>query len=82
MVLSIRENVRLQGFLDYYKLYGPQKERYIQVGNAVAVPVARALGYALDLSFRGSAGSNHVFTLPDKFPNIEIFPSDSSESQN
>lgn len=26
-VLSIRENARLQGFPDYYKLSGPVKER-------------------------------------------------------
>lgn len=27
-VLTIRENARLQGFPDYYKLLGPIKERY------------------------------------------------------
>lgn len=27
-VLTIRENARLQGFPDYYKLCGPIKERY------------------------------------------------------
>ncbi|KAF9588455.1 hypothetical protein IFM89_010214 [Coptis chinensis] len=46
-VLKIRENARLQGFPDFYKLYGPTKERYIQVGNAVAIPVSRSLGLAL-----------------------------------
>lgn len=54
----------------------------MQVGNAVAVPVARALGYGLGLSFAGSAGNHPVFTLPEKFPYIENLPSDSSESQN
>ena len=45
--------------------------RYIQVGNAVAVPVARALGYALGSAFQGSSGVNEpVFRLPPKFPNI------------
>ncbi|KAK7829396.1 dna (cytosine-5)-methyltransferase 3, partial [Quercus suber] len=70
-VLTIRENARLQGFPDCYKLCGPVKERYIQVGNAVAVPVARALGYALGSAFQGSSGVNEpVFRLPLKFPNI------------
>ncbi|KAF2286276.1 hypothetical protein GH714_013067 [Hevea brasiliensis] len=79
-VLTIRENARLQGFPDYYKLCGPIKERYIQVGNAVAVPVARALGYALGMAFQGSANSEPLFTLPKKFPNIvEQISSASSE---
>ncbi|XP_061345031.1 DNA (cytosine-5)-methyltransferase CMT3 [Gastrolobium bilobum] len=69
-VLSIRENARLQGFPDFYKLLGPVKERYIQVGNAVAVPVARALGYSLGLAFQGSAGDGPLYKLPDKFPMI------------
>lgn len=79
-VLTIRENARLQGFPDYYKLCGPIKERYIQVGNAVAVPVARALGYALGMAFQGSANSEPLLTLPKKFPNIvEQISSDSSK---
>ncbi|XP_022157356.1 DNA (cytosine-5)-methyltransferase CMT3 [Momordica charantia] len=69
-VLTIRENARLQGFPDYYKLHGPVKERYIQVGNAVAVPVARALGYSLAMAFQGSAADKPLFSLPKKFPNI------------
>ncbi|KAJ9562988.1 hypothetical protein OSB04_008148, partial [Centaurea solstitialis] len=68
-VLTIRENARLQGFPDYYKLLGPIKERYIQVGNAVAVPVARALGYSLAMSCKGSGGTEPTFALPPKFPN-------------
>ncbi|BAU02932.1 hypothetical protein VIGAN_11252900 [Vigna angularis var. angularis] len=69
-VLTIRENARLQGFPDFYKLCGPVKERYIQVGNAVAVPVARALGYTLGLAFQGSTSTSDgpLYTLPDKFP--------------
>nr|XP_043606096.1 DNA (cytosine-5)-methyltransferase CMT3-like [Erigeron canadensis] len=70
-VLTVRENARLQGFPDYYKLVGPIKERYMQVGNAVAVPVARALGYSLAMSCKGIAGEGPVFTLPKKFPNLE-----------
>ncbi|KAL9660518.1 hypothetical protein QQ045_025333 [Rhodiola kirilowii] len=72
-VLTIRENARLQGFPDYYQLFGSVKERqvlYKQVGNAVAVPVARALGYALGLAFQGIADSSPLLTLPDDFPDI------------
>lgn len=45
--------------------------RYIQVGNAVAVPVARALGYSLGLAYqRESEGSSPLFVLPDSFTEV------------
>ncbi|PIA26452.1 hypothetical protein AQUCO_09300033v1, partial [Aquilegia coerulea] len=67
-VLTIRENARIQGFPDYYRLMGNVKERYKQVGNAAAVPVAQALGYALGLTYRGISGGEPVITLPPEFP--------------
>ncbi|CAN4110242.1 unnamed protein product [Withania somnifera] len=70
-VLTVRENARLQGFPDYYKLIGPIKERYMQVGNAVAVPVARALGYSLAMSMKGLSGETPLFSLPKNFPSHE-----------
>lgn len=41
--------------------------RYCQVGNAVAVPVARALGFALGMAYRKLSGDEHLLTLPPKF---------------
>ncbi|KAJ0987540.1 hypothetical protein J5N97_005896 [Dioscorea zingiberensis] len=66
-VLSIRENARLQGFPDYYQLRGPIKERYIQVGNAVAVPVSRALGVALSRAIARDRTGGSLFELPPGF---------------
>ncbi|KAL3626531.1 hypothetical protein CASFOL_030080 [Castilleja foliolosa] len=80
-VLTVRENARLQGFPDYYKLLGPIKQRYIQVGNAVAVPVGRALGYSLALAFRGLSGDEPLLTLPEDYPMVNEVqsPSDGSD---
>ncbi|XP_051199120.1 DNA (cytosine-5)-methyltransferase CMT1 [Lolium perenne] len=69
-VLTVRENARLQGFPDYYRLFGPIKQKYIQVGNAVAVPVAQALGYSLGQAYQQGefSGEQHpLFKLPGNF---------------
>ncbi|KAL5063487.1 hypothetical protein RYX36_025224 [Vicia faba] len=41
--------------------------RYRQIGNAVAVPVSRALGYALGIAHRKLGSNEHHMTLPSKF---------------
>ncbi|XP_024520318.1 DNA (cytosine-5)-methyltransferase 3 isoform X3 [Selaginella moellendorffii] len=69
-VLTVRENARLQGFPDWYKLTGSVKERYIQVGNAVAMPVARALGYSLALTTQRLCKEPRL-ELPAGFPCFE-----------
>ncbi|KAK2973205.1 hypothetical protein RJ640_024492 [Escallonia rubra] len=66
-VLTLREYARLQGFPDFYRFCGTIKERYCQVGNAVSVPVARALGYALGMAFRKLSTDGPLMTLPPKF---------------
>lgn len=41
--------------------------RYCQIGNAVAIPVARALGYALGIAYRKLGGNEPLMNLPPKF---------------
>ncbi|ONI05789.1 hypothetical protein PRUPE_5G024100 [Prunus persica] len=72
-ILTLRECARLQGFPDYYRFCGTVKERYCQVGNAVAVPVARALGYALGLAVRKLSGNEPLMTLPRNFSHSNYF---------
>lgn len=38
------------------------------MGNAVAVPVARALGYALGLAYQGLSDGKPTLSLPPGFP--------------
>ncbi|KAH9606515.1 hypothetical protein KSS87_018905 [Heliosperma pusillum] len=67
-VLTIRECARLQGFPDSFRLWGTVKQRYRQVGNAVAIPVAKALGYALGMASQKGIGKEEaLLTLPPKF---------------
>ncbi|GMJ12548.1 chromomethylase 2 [Hibiscus trionum] len=67
-VLTVREWARLQGFPDYYRFCGTIRERYCQIGNAVAVPVARALGYTMGMAYQKHSGNEPLMILPPKFP--------------
>ncbi|RZC85837.1 hypothetical protein C5167_026512 [Papaver somniferum] len=66
-VPTIRENARLQGFPDWYRLFGIVKQRYTQIGNAVDVPVGRALGYTLRLAMQKTCDGGQVVALPPSF---------------
>ncbi len=51
--LSVEEYARLQGFPDDYKFVDRRDRRYEAIGNAVAVPMAKALGMTLLALARG-----------------------------
>ncbi|XP_021762072.1 DNA (cytosine-5)-methyltransferase CMT2-like isoform X1 [Chenopodium quinoa] len=72
-VLTIRECARLQGFPDFFRFYGTVKDRlYCQVGNAVSVSVAKALGYSLGMAAQKLTGNGPLMTLPPKFAHITV----------
>jgi len=48
----------------------------MQVGNAVAVPVALALGYTLGLAILGLSDDSPLTTLPFKYPSCLARPLD------
>lgn len=65
IISCILPSLRTLNFL-YYCCYDTIC-RYCQIGNAVAVPVSRALGYALGLACRKLNGNEPLVTLPSKF---------------
>ena len=45
--LSIKEYARIQGFPDSWKFEGSLNSRYKQIGNAVPIPLGRAIGQSI-----------------------------------
>lgn len=56
--------------------------RYIQIGNAVAVPVGIALGYTLGQACQGLCGDNPLTELPFKFPDCLALEADNFECED
>jgi len=53
--LSVNEYARLQGFPDGWRIEGKLNDCYRQIGNAVPVPLGKAIGQALIAIAEGSA---------------------------
>nr|XP_043630625.1 DNA (cytosine-5)-methyltransferase CMT2-like [Erigeron canadensis] len=79
-VFTLRECARLQGFPDHYRFCGNIKERYCQVGNAVAVFVSKTLGYSLGMAYRKQSGDEALMTLPPDFA-FQVSPFDEFPAQ-
>ncbi len=55
--LSVRESARVQGFPDDWTFCGNMHSNYLQIGNAVPVPLGEAIGRALILSYTQSVAA-------------------------
>ena len=51
--LSVREAARIQSFPDDFVFIGNQMHTYVQVGNAVPVLLAKAIGHSVLKSLNG-----------------------------
>jgi DNA-cytosine methyltransferase len=49
--ITMRELARSQGFPDAYVVKGPITTKNVQIGNAVPIPLARAIGLAMNACF-------------------------------
>jgi DNA (cytosine-5)-methyltransferase 1 len=58
--LSVREAARLQGMPDSFKLAGDRSAQYEQVGNAVPVPLARAVAAEVARCLNGQPGDRVI----------------------
>ncbi|MCA0433720.1 MAG: DNA cytosine methyltransferase [Proteobacteria bacterium] len=62
--ISVREAARLQGFPDSFRFAGEHlSKQYTQVGNAVPVQVAQAIGLAVLVHIRRYGSSNKLLKL-------------------
>ena len=58
--ISIREAARIQGFPDWFAFLGTNTSKYDQVGNAVPIALARALGTELIQCLEGKPSAGRL----------------------
>ncbi len=59
--ISIREAARIQGFPDWFSFAGPNTSKYNQVGNAVPVPLARAVAEEVAACLDGAGNRPRLY---------------------
>jgi len=69
-VVSVRECARSQGFPDNYRFYGSILDKHRQIGNAVAPPMAAAIGQEI----------RKVLIAKNKLSNEEVITTDQQSS--
>lgn len=58
--MTVREVARLQGFPDEFKfIYDQVNTGYLMIGNAVPVPLAREIAYAIKEALANSSDTNY-----------------------
>lgn len=60
--ISIREAARIQGFPDWFAFQGPNTSKYVQVGNAIPVQLARAVGAEVSRVLTNGARSERLLS--------------------
>jgi DNA (cytosine-5)-methyltransferase 1 len=64
--LTLREGARLQGFPDDFRFYGTRHDVRLQIGNAVAPPVAKAAAEAVQRALNGVKQRPALYQLPEE----------------
>lgn len=70
--LTLREGALLQGFPEQFRFTGTRHDVRLQIGNAVAPPVARAAGEAV----------MRVLSRSNERPNNPLWPEEANEDRN
>ena len=70
--LTPREQLRLQGFPDNFKVLGSETEIRRQTGNSVPVNVVKAIAHQMILTIKANQKSRHYESLNSKFEQLTL----------
>jgi DNA (cytosine-5)-methyltransferase 1 len=70
--ISIREAARIQGFPDWFSFAGRNTSKYTQVGNAIPVPLAKAIADEVNSCLRGAPAGSRLMDPFRRRPTLFI----------